>query len=173
MAPGPCEALCVQADPNKAPGADAHTRPAYTMTIREAVPADIQAMHDIRLRVRENQLSDPSVITERDYHDFMSRRTRSWVCEVDGVLAGFTMVDEEEQNLWALFVAPEQESKGIGRALHEAMLAWYFTHNEKLKLSTAPNTRAERFYRQAGYTAIGTTPSGEVIFERSRGIGTH
>lgn len=163
----------MQADPIKALGADANPWPAHTVIIREAVSADIRAMRDIRLRVRQNRLSDPSVITERDYHDFMARETRSWVCEVDGVMAGFTMVDVEKQHLWALFVAPEQESKGIGRALHETMLTWYFTHSEKLKLSTAPNTRAERFYRQAGYSVIGTTPSGEVIFERSRGTGTH
>lgn len=125
-------------------------------------------MHVIRLRVRENQLSDPSVITEQDYHDFMARDTRSWVCEIDGTLAGFAMVDVEKRNVWALFVAPEHEFMGVGRLLHETMIAWYFTRADVLRLSTAPNTRAETFYQKAGYTAQGSTTSGETIFELRR-----
>jgi GNAT superfamily N-acetyltransferase len=138
------------------------------MIIPEATTADIPAMHAIRLRVRENRLSDPSVVTEQDYHDFMARNTKSWVCEMEGALAGFAMVDVEQQNLWALFVAPEQEFKGAGRHLHEGMLAWYFARADRLGLSTAPNTRAEHFYRKAGYTAVGSTAHGELIFELSR-----
>jgi GNAT superfamily N-acetyltransferase len=135
------------------------------LTIREAVTADIPAMHAIRLRVRENQLSDPSVVMEQDYVAFMQRDTGSWVCERDGVLAGFVMVDVEKENLWALFVAPEHEFNGVGRLLHRTMLSWYFTRADRLRLSTAPNTRAEAFYQRAGYQAAGTTSAGEVIFE--------
>ncbi len=132
------------------------------------LPSDVPAAHAIRLRVRENQLSDPSVVTEQDYHNFMARDTLSWVCEVDGSMAGFTMVDVEKQNLWALFVAPEHEFKGVGRALHETMLAWYWHRAAILRLSTAPETRAELFYRKAGYSSNGITKSGEVIFEIRR-----
>src|SRR5690242_4335435 len=109
------------------------------LTIREAVIADIPAMHAIRVRVCENQLSDPSVVTEKDYVEFMQRDTRSWVCERNGVLAGFVMVDVEKENLWALFVAPEHEFNGVGRLLHHTMLSWYFTRADRLQLSTAPN----------------------------------
>lgn len=125
-------------------------------------------MHVIRLRVRENRLSDPSVVTEQDYHDFMARDTRSWVCEIDGTLAGFAMVDVEKRNLWALFVVPEHEFKGVGRLLHDTMIAWYFTRADVLRLSTAPNTRAEAFYQKAGYSAQGSSASGETIFELRR-----
>lgn len=131
--------------------------------LREALPADVPAMHAIRLRVRENRLSDPSVVTEPDYLAFMARDTRSWACFEDGVLAGFVMVDVEKQDLWALFVAPEHEGKGIGRALHDAMWRWYATRNSKLRLRTAPGTRAEHFYRSAGYVVDGTTAGGEII----------
>lgn len=133
--------------------------------IRPALPADIPVMHTIRLRVRENRLSHPSVVTEQDYHDFMARDTMSWVHEKDGVLAGFVMVDVEKQNLWALFVAPEHEGKGIGRALHESMLAWYFRRGDVLRLSTEPNSRADAFYRMAGYRYCGESANGEAVFE--------
>ena len=139
------------------------------MLIRPAVATDVEAMHTIRLRVRENRLSDPCVVKESDYHDFLARRTMSWVCEVEGVLTGFVMVDLEKRNLWALFVAPEHEFKGIGQALHDTMTAAYFERIDTLRLSTAPNTRAAQFYRKAGYTEIGPTADGrELIFERLR-----
>jgi GNAT superfamily N-acetyltransferase len=139
------------------------------LAIRAMLPSDVVGAHAIRLRVRENQLSDPSVVTEQDYHDFMARDTMSWVCEVNGAMAGFVMVDVEKRNLWALFMAPEHEFKGAGRALHEVMLTWYFTKADRLRLSTAPNTRAAAFYRKAGYRDMGPTNDGrELIFELHR-----
>ncbi|TXI76374.1 MAG: N-acetyltransferase [Flavobacteriales bacterium] len=136
------------------------------LNIRAMRPADVPAAHVIRLAVRENRLSDPSLVMEKDYHDFLARDTMSWVCEVDGVLAGFVMVDVEKRNLWALFVAPEQEGRGIGRALHDMMRAAYFERADRLRLTTEPRSRAERFYRSAGYTDRGMAPNGkELIFE--------
>ena len=46
------------------------------------------------------------------------------------------------------------------------MLDWYFeqTHN-KVWLGTAFNTRAEQFYRKAGWTEVGTHTSKEIKFE--------
>lgn len=137
--------------------------------IREMLPSDVPAAHKIRLRVRENQLSDPSLVTEQDYHDFMARDTMSWVHELDSVITGFVMVDVEKRNLWALFVAPEHEGKGIGKALHDEMLAHYFQRCDHLSLSTDPDTRAAEFYRKAGYTEQGLTRNGkELIFELGR-----
>jgi len=134
--------------------------------IREMLHSDVPDVHMIRLRVRENRLSDPSVVTEQDYHDFMARDTMSWVHELDDVITGFVMVDFEKQNLWALFVAPEHESAGIGKALHETMCDAFFKRAESLRLTTDPHTRAARFYRKAGYTACGLTADGkELIFE--------
>ena len=133
--------------------------------IREMLPSDVPAAHKIRLRVRENQLSDPSVVTEQDYHDFMARDTMSWVHELDGVITGFVMVDVEKRNLWALFVAPEHEGMGNGCALHKTMITAYWKRCDVLRLTTAPQTRAARFYRKAGYTEQGLTTNGkELVF---------
>ncbi len=137
--------------------------------IREMLPSDVPAAHKIRLRVRENQLSDHSLVTEQDYHAFMARDTMSWVHEFDGEITGFVMVDVEKRNLWALFVAPEHEGKGNGKALHDEMLAHYFRRCDHLSLSTDPDTRAAEFYRKAGYTEQGLTRNGkELIFELGR-----
>lgn len=139
------------------------------LTIRQATAEDVPAMHVIRLAVRENRLSDPSVVTEPDYHRFMARDTMSWVSEEDGEITGLVMVDVEKQNLWALFVAPEHEGKGIGKALHEQMLESYFKRADRLRLTTEPASRAERFYRKAGYVDQGLTPNGkELIFQLTK-----
>jgi uncharacterized protein YccT (UPF0319 family) len=132
------QALRLPTHPSEVGGTDETARPVPAMNVRDATAADVPGMHVIRLHVRENRLSDPSVVTERDYHDFMARDTKSWVCEIEGAIASFAMVDVQKQNLWALFVAPEQEFKGAGRQLHERMLAWYFGRADKLRLSTAP-----------------------------------
>jgi GNAT superfamily N-acetyltransferase len=76
------------------------------------------------------------------------------------------MVDVEKRDLWALFVAPEHEFKGLGKALHEIMVNCYFKRTNCLRLSTAPHTRAAAFYGAAGYKEIGPTSNGkELIFE--------
>lgn len=138
------------------------------MFVREMRSDDVVEAHRIRLRVRENRLSDPSVVTEQDYHSFMAGDTKSWVCTLNDEIAGFAMVDVTKRNLWALFVAPEHEFKGVGRSLHDTMLEWYFTRADLLRLSTAPDTRAAAFYRRAGYVSTGVTPSGELVFELHR-----
>lgn len=73
-----------------------------------------------------------------------------------------------QSNIWALFVNPGFEKLGIGKQLHNTMLHWYFSQSEnKLWLGTAPNTRAEKFYRAAGWKQAGQRPNGEIKFEMS------
>ena len=89
-----------------------------------------------------------------------------WVCEVDKKIVGFSIADLKDDNVWALFIDPDYEGKGIGKQLHELMLAWYFQQNkDSIWLSTAPNTRAERFYRKTGWKEKQKLPSGEIRFE--------
>ena len=125
-------------------------------------------MHSIRIAVKENILPDPGMITEDEYAEFLIKHGKGWLCEIDNKIAGFAIVDLVKNNIWALFVEPSYEKKGIGRKLHDTMLDWYFIHTkEKLWLGTSPNTRAEIFYRKAGWKEIGKRPNGEIHFEMS------
>ncbi len=46
------------------------------------------------------------------------------------------------------------------------MLDWYFSRTQKtVWLGTAPNSRAEKFYRIAGWKEVGTHGKGEIKFE--------
>lgn len=136
------------------------------LILREATLADIPALQIIRNSVRENVLSNPDLVTYSDYVLFLQDRGKGWLCEYDGKIAGFAVVDMLDHNIWALFVHPDAEGKGIGRQLHDLMLDWYFAQTvETVWLGTAPNTRAEKFYRTAGWKEVGMHGSGEVKFE--------
>lgn len=135
--------------------------------IKTAEPEDISAMHQIRIAVKENILSDPNRITSADYLAFISQKGKGWVAIVDDNIVGFAIVDCVDDNVWALFVHPEYEGKGIGKSLQSSMLKWYFAqYKSKLWLSTDPKSRAATFYRKTGWTETGTYGKGEIKFER-------
>ncbi|MDB5233012.1 MAG: N-acetyltransferase [Hymenobacter sp.] len=136
------------------------------MLIREAQVADIPAYMEVRFAVRENPLNTPGLVTYADNMDYLTRRGKGWVAEVDHHIVGFAIADLQDHSIWALFVHPEYNQRGIGRALHDIMLAWYISQtNETVWLCTAPGTRAEAFYRKAGWRDLGLRPGGEVKFE--------
>jgi len=136
------------------------------MIFREATPSDFIQLHEVRMAVRENTLSNPNLITEKDYTEFITVRGKSWLCEIENKVVGFSIVDLKENNIWALFVHPDFEGKGIGKKLHKLMLDWYFEQTkEKVWLGTSPNTRAELFYEKQGWTAVGKKSNGEMGFE--------
>lgn len=138
------------------------------MQIRIASEADIPEMHRIRMSVRENRLQNPARVQPDDYRSMLADRGRGWVAEVDGQMAGFAVADLALANIWALFVDPEFEGLGIGRALHDAMLDWIFAAGaEQVWLTTSPGTRAERFYQTAGWRYAGLQ-DGEARYEVSR-----
>jgi len=135
---------------------------------REAKPVDIAQIQVVRNSVKENVLSDPALVSDKDCEEFLTVRGKGWVCEIDGDVAGFAIVDIKDNNIWALFVHPDHEGKGIGKKLHDQMIDWYFKQTTTMVwLGTAPGTRAERFYRTAGWKEVGTHGKGEVKFEMS------
>ena len=98
----------------------------------------------------------------------MTVRGKGWVCEVNGNVVGFSIVDLKDKNIWALFVHPDFAEKGIGKRLHNEMLDWCFDKTkENVWLGTAPNTRAANFYRKNGWKEIGVHGKGEIKFEMS------
>lgn len=136
------------------------------MIIRKAKIEDIPQIQFVRNAVKENMLSNPGLVTDQDCKEFMTIRGKGWVCEKDERIAGFSIVDLKEHNIWALFVHPDFEKQGIGRKLQHVMLDWYFDQTkETVWLGTAPETRAENFYRISGWKEVGTHGKGEVKFE--------
>jgi GNAT superfamily N-acetyltransferase len=136
--------------------------------VRLATEADIPAMHAVRTAVRENELSDPGRITPDDYAEALGRSGRGWVAEVGGRVVGFA-VGFRSGNIWALFVHPEHEGHGLGRALHAAMVSWLWQQGlRQLWLTTEAGTRAEAFYRSLGWRPCGMVGGGELRLELDR-----
>ena len=122
-------------------------------------------MHSVRLAVRENRLTS-SAITEKHYIPAMNQTGRGWVAVDDTVVLGFAVGNKTNGNIWALFVDPNQEGKGIGSLLHTAMVTWLFEQGLScLWLGTESGTRAQRFYEAAGWRFIRFLPDGEARYE--------
>jgi GNAT superfamily N-acetyltransferase len=137
--------------------------------LRLALERDFPAMHSLRMSVRENILSDPASVRIEDYRDILAGGGRGWAWEEDGAVRGFAIVDMGQANIWALFVAPGFEGRGIGRALHDAMLDWAFAQGTpRLWLSTGAATRAQALYERAGWERAGTEANGDLRYEMPR-----
>ena len=137
--------------------------------VRVATRVDFPAMHQIRMAVRENVLSDPARVQPSDYAAILEAGGRGWVAELDGRMVGFAVADLARSSVWALFVDPGFEGRGAGRRLHDTMMDWFFTAGaDRVRLGTDPGTRAEGFYRSAGWRPAGDEPNGEVRYEMSR-----
>jgi GNAT superfamily N-acetyltransferase len=135
-----------------------------SFAVRVACAADVPAMHRVRNSVRENRLSDPHGITERSYLPYVSAGS-AWIAEADAAMLGFAALDAQTGRVWALFVDPDVEGAGVGRALHRRMLEWARQQGIlDLSLSTEKGTRAVEFYKSAGWIESGVTAEGELLF---------
>ena len=144
------------------------------MIFREANIDDIKQIQIVRNSVTESSLSNPELVTDKDCEEFITQRGKGWVCETKNQLVGFAIADLKENNIWALFIDPKFEKKGIGQQLHKIMLDWYFTKTkETVWLGTEFNTRAEKFYRKAGWIEVGTHGSNEIKFEMTYDLWTN
>ena len=139
------------------------------MIFREAKIEDIKQIQIVRNSVKENTLSNPDLVTEKDCEEFLTERGKGWICEIDNQIVGFAIADLKENNIWALFLKPEFEGKGIGTKLQNIMLDWYFASGkENVWLGTSPNTRAEKFYMASGWIKNGMHGNKEIKFEMSK-----
>lgn len=142
---------------------------ADVVHIREATAADVPAMHEIRIAVRENRLSDPLRLRPEDYRRRLAPEGTGFIAEADGRMIGFAIADVDRRRVWALFVDPLFEGQGAGRLLHDALVGAMFAGGAgELALSTDAGTRAERFYRTAGWEPTGETSGREVGYRLTR-----
>jgi GNAT superfamily N-acetyltransferase len=134
--------------------------------IRVAVPADIPQLKHIRQSVRENILG-PGRVSDADI-DWFVENGPIWVQEDGDEIQGFSAGDPRDGSIWALFVHPDREGGGIGRALlARACESLAAAGHATARLTTGPHTRAAEFYRRQGWTEDGLDASGSLRFSRS------
>jgi GNAT superfamily N-acetyltransferase len=135
------------------------------MNVRPATDADVAQMFRVRMSVRENRLADLTAVQPHHYREMLAAGA-GWVCEIDDKVVGFAIPDDRTGSVWALFVDPAYERRGIGRQLHDVVVAWLFASgHERIFLTTDQNTRAEHFYQSAGWQRVGPAPYGEIRYE--------
>lgn len=135
-----------------------------TDLIRPARPADIQALMRIRAAVKENRLTNPDRVPTSAYTEFMAVST-IWVWEHDQDIGGFAACDPRNGSIWALFVDPDREGRGIGRALMSPVLEYLRRAGWKAaRLGTEAGSRAEAFYRRQGWLPGEIDADGERRF---------
>ncbi len=122
------------------------------MRFRRASSADIDAIFVVRFAVKENVLSNPARVTHAMCEDYLDKLGRGWVCEINHRIVGFSYAASADHSIWALFVLPEFEGRGIGKQLLKRATDWLFDIGaEQVILSTEAHTRADRFYLAQGW----------------------
>lgn len=127
--------------------------------LRQATRDDTAELWRVRYAVTENTLT-PGRISDAELHAYLEELGRGWVIELEPApnlkIAGFAIADARDGHIWAMFVDPALHGRGYGRQLHDVMVGWLFAQgHERLDLGTQPGSRAEAFYRRAGWRPLG------------------
>ncbi len=132
-------------------------------------------MTRIRTSVRENHMSVEEMaaigITPASVIEMMATTSRAWIASIGGRPAGFSMAIAPRATVFALFVHPDFEGRGIGARLLSEAEAWLFDQGCDeiwLDTSTTPDIRAHGFYLRQGWRAKGPGAPGELRYTRRR-----
>ena len=110
-------------------------------------------------------MSDPRRVTDEAYAAYLSESGKGWVCEVGGEVVGFSVASLADASIWALFVKPGHEGRGIGRRLLGLATDWLFGMGATtVTLSTEAGTRADRLYAEQGWQRGEISREGEVAY---------
>lgn len=134
--------------------------------IRKAEYVDIPRIFVIRAAVQENKLSNPELVKPADCEWFIDYAAL-WLWVEDGEIQGFSAADPRDGTIFALFVHPDYEGRGIARKL--ILLACETLKDADYRsatLTTDAGTRAEMFYRRDGWVEIGRQDDGQIIFRK-------
>ena len=140
--------------------------------IRPATPEDLPAITHVRTSVRENHLSVEEMaelgITPETVTQMILASPCCWVAVEDGAVVGFSMIDAEEGSLFAAFVLPSHEGKGVGKWLVQVAEDQLFTTHSTIWLETGRTTRAAGFYRSLGWGNESAVGEDDIRLEKQR-----
>lgn len=128
-------------------------------------------MFEVRTSVTENHLSLPELAARGITHDslpgMMAGDGCGWVAVVGDDIPAFAMANAAEATVYALFVRPGHEGRGLGKALLHAAEQWLAERGCRrvwLLTDADPQVRANGFYRHLGWQDEGIQPDGQVLF---------
>lgn len=103
--------------------------------------------------------------------EMLRTTSRAWLAEVDGLPVAFSMADARECTVFAMFVRPGYEGRGLGRALMREAEEWLYSRGcGEIWLLTGgdPRLRAHGFYKRLGWGAAGVEADGQLRFIKRR-----
>ncbi|ABC22380.1 GNAT family N-acetyltransferase [Rhodospirillum rubrum] len=143
-----------------------------TLRIRAAEPADVGAIFQVRTAVTENSLTIAQLtemgITTASITAMIIESPCAWVAVEGERVVGFSMADLEDGSLFAAFVLPSYEGRGLGKRLVQAAEAALFARHRVVWLETGKTTRAAGFYRHLGWANETDHGDGDIRLEKSR-----
>ena len=98
----------------------------------------------------------------------MQRATGLSVAAEDQLIVGFSMIIPEDACLFAAFVLPEYENRGIGKRLVQVAEDELFRQHDIIWLETGKTTRAAGFYRHSGWGNETPADEGDIRLEKRR-----
>jgi GNAT superfamily N-acetyltransferase len=142
-------------------------------TYREAAAADMPSITHVRTSVIENALTAEQLqqrgITNASVAASFLADSKGWVAEHMGNIVGFAISDRASRSIFALFVLPAFERRGIGGRLFDLAAQWLWENGaERAWLTTGPGTKAAAFYERRGWVASGVAPHGDIRYECER-----
>jgi len=140
------------------------------LIFREATAADMPGISIVRQSVIENPLTIEQLaargITNESIVAAFQVDLKGWVAFDDGRIVGFSMADRETRSLWALFIMPTHEARGIGGRLYDLAIDWLRENGaQHLWLTTSAGTKAAAFYERRGWRVAGDGEYGDVRYE--------
>lgn len=149
------------------------------MFVRVAQSTDIETLFDIRTSVNENYQSREEIaelgITPESIAEMLATDCCAWLAELDGQSVGFAISNATEATIFGIFIRPDFEGKGAGRALMQAAETWLWSQGlDEIWLLTGndPTLRAYGFYQHLDWVLseiiIEGDYAGEAKFIRRR-----
>lgn len=146
-----------------------------TVSLRAAGPSDVPVLFDVRLSVTENAMTREELaaagVTPESVATALGADACAWLADVGEKAAAFAMADRQEGCVFAMFVRPGFEGRGLGRALMAEAERCLFRDHGTIWLNTGADAdlRAHGFYRRLGWRMAGPAGNGEVRYEKTAG----
>ena len=143
-----------------------------SVLIRVATVGDVDSLFAIRTSVAQNHLSREQMAALGITPEVLTQAIRDsdcvWIADVEGQPVAFTMIDQAEGELFALFVRPGYENRGLGRQLMAVAETALFARHERIFLITDGRDliRANGFYRRLGWSVVGQEEDHDVRYEK-------
>ena len=147
--------------------------PDAAIIFREATAADLPGITRVRTSVVENALTierlEERGITEASVAASFLSDSKGWVALQGEEIVAFSIADRATASIFALFVLPGYEGRGVGGRLLNLALGWLWDNGaERVWLTTGPGTKAVRFYEKRGWKCTGKGPRGDLRYECAR-----